>query len=52
MLWMGIPTKLSEVGIEKEKFQAMAKGDVRYGNIGSVKPLAEQGVLNIFNMAF
>ncbi|MBM7870670.1 alcohol dehydrogenase YqhD (iron-dependent ADH family) [Clostridium pascui] len=49
---MGIPTKLSEVGIEKEKFQAMAKGAVRYGNIGSIKPLTEQDVLNIFNMAF
>ncbi|WP_186429362.1 hypothetical protein [Clostridium sp. BSD9I1] len=44
--------KLSEVGIEKEKSQAMEKGTVRYGNIGSIKPLAEQDVLNIFNMEF
>ena len=49
---MGIPTKLSEVGIGRERFKAMAKGAVRYGNIGSIKPLAEQDVLNIFNMAF
>lgn len=49
---MGIPTKLSEIGIEKEKFEAMAEGAVRYGKIGSIKPLDKQDVLNILNMAF
>lgn len=49
---IGLPTKLSEVGIEREKFEAMAKGAVRYGKIGSIRPLDEQDVLNILNMAF
>ncbi len=45
---LGIPTKLSEIGIGEEKLEEMAKQSVRKGNIGSLKPIDYNGVLNIF----
>jgi len=45
---LGIPTKLSEIGIGEDKLEEMAKQAVRNGNIGSLKPIDYNGVLNIF----
>ena len=45
---LGIPTKLSEVGINEDKLEEMAKKSVRYGMIGSLKPIDNNGVLSIF----
>lgn len=48
---LGIPSKLSEVGIEAEKLEAMAKQATRRGNLGNFKPLTEADVLNIYQKA-
>jgi|SRR6056297_1483786 len=48
---LGIPSKLSEVGIEAEKLEAMAKQATRRGNLGNFKPLTEKDVLNIYQKA-
>jgi alcohol dehydrogenase YqhD (iron-dependent ADH family) len=48
---LGIPTKLSEVGIGEDKLEEMAKKSVRYGKIGSLKPIDHNDVLNIFKAA-
>lgn len=45
---MGIPSKLSEVGIGEDKLERMAKGAARYGSIGGIKKLDEKDILNIF----
>ena len=45
---LGIPTKLSEVGIGEDKLEEMAKKSVRHGKIGSLKPIDHEDVLNIF----
>ncbi|AJA46537.1 NADH-dependent butanol dehydrogenase A [Clostridium pasteurianum DSM 525 = ATCC 6013] len=46
-----IPSKLSEVGIKEDKLEEMARQSVRKGNIGSLKPIGYEGVLNIFKEA-
>ncbi|MBU3180319.1 iron-containing alcohol dehydrogenase [Clostridium psychrophilum] len=48
---LGIPTKLSEVGIGEDKLEEMAKKSVRFGKIGSLKPIDSNDVLNIFKAA-
>ena len=48
---LGIPTKLSEVGIDESNLEEMAKKSVRYGKIGSLKPIDHNDVLNIFKSA-
>lgn len=47
-----IPSKLSEVGIKEDKLEEMAKQSVRKGNLGSLKPIGYEDVLNIFKAAF
>lgn len=49
---LGIPSRLSEVGIEEDKLEIMAKQATRFGNVGNFKPLNTQDVLNIFRAAF
>lgn len=48
---LGIPTKLSEVGIDASKLEEMAKKSVRNGKIGSLKPIDHNDVLSIFKAA-
>jgi alcohol dehydrogenase YqhD (iron-dependent ADH family) len=48
---LGIPSRLSEVGIDESKLQEMAKKSVRYGKIGSLKPIDADDVFNIFKTA-
>ncbi len=48
---LGIPTKLSELGIGEDKLEEMAKKSVRHGKIGSLKPIDYKDVLNIFKAA-
>jgi alcohol dehydrogenase YqhD (iron-dependent ADH family) len=48
---LGIPTKLSEVGIDESKLDEMAKKSVRSGKIGSLKPIDHNDVLSIFKAA-
>jgi alcohol dehydrogenase YqhD (iron-dependent ADH family) len=48
---LGIPSRLSEVGIDESKLEEMAKKAVRYGQIGSLKPIDSTGVLEIFKAA-
>lgn len=45
---LGIPSKLSEVGIGEDKLEKMAKGAVRYGKIGGIRKLDKNDVLNIY----
>ncbi|MFT8314674.1 MAG: iron-containing alcohol dehydrogenase [Clostridium sp.] len=48
---LGIPSRLSEVGIGEDKLEEMAKQAVRKGKIGSLKPIDDKDVLNIFKAA-
>jgi len=48
---LGIPSNLSEVGIEAEKLKEMAKQATRRGKLGNFKPLTKQDVLNIYKKA-
>ncbi|MDT8718369.1 iron-containing alcohol dehydrogenase [Clostridium sp. 19966] len=48
---LGIPSTLREIGIGEEKLSQMAKGAVRYGNIGGIKELNEEDVLKILKSA-
>lgn len=49
---LGIPSRLSDVGIGEDKLEEMAKQSVRKkGKIGSLKPIDYQDVLNIFKVA-
>lgn len=45
---LGLPSKLSEIGIGQENFEKMAKGALRRGRIGGIKKLDEKDVLNIY----
>lgn len=45
---LGIPSKLSEIGIGKENFEKMAEGAVRKGKIGAIKKLDKDDVINIY----
>jgi alcohol dehydrogenase YqhD (iron-dependent ADH family) len=49
---LGIPSKLSEVGIEEVKLEKMAEQATRFGKVGNFKPLDKQDVLSIFKSAF
>ncbi|MDF2674895.1 MAG: Fe-dependent oxidoreductase, alcohol dehydrogenase [Clostridiales bacterium] len=49
---LGIPSKLSEVGIEEVKLEKMAEQATRFGKVGNFKPLDKQDVLSIFKAAF
>ncbi|WP_234117244.1 iron-containing alcohol dehydrogenase [Clostridium hydrogenum] len=42
-----IPSRLSEVGIDEEKLELMAKKATRHGKIGSIRTLDTEDVLNI-----
>ena len=48
---LGMPTKLSEVGIGEDKLEEMAKKSVRFGKIGSLKPIDHNDVFNILKAA-
>lgn len=48
---LGIPAKLSEVGIEAEKLEKMAEQATRRGELGNFKPLSKEDVLNIYQKA-
>ena len=48
---LGMPSRLSQLGIGEDKLQEMAKKSVRYQKIGSLKPIDESDVLNIFKAA-
>ena len=49
---LGLPSKLSEVGIKEDKLELMANQAARFGDVGSFKPLSANDVLNIFKAAF
>lgn len=49
---LGLPSKLSEVGIKEDKLELMANQAARFGDVGSFKPLNANDVLNIFKAAF
>jgi len=44
---LGIPTSLSQIGIDPSIFPHVAKQAVRFGSLGSLKSIEEQDVLNI-----
>ncbi|SHI64031.1 hypothetical protein SAMN02745163_00542 [Clostridium cavendishii DSM 21758] len=44
---LNIPMSLKELNITDENFEKMAEGAVRYGNIGQIKSLNKQDVINI-----
>lgn len=48
---LGIPSSLSQIGIDPSIFPHVAKQAVRFGPLGSLKLLEEQDVLNILEMA-
>jgi alcohol dehydrogenase YqhD (iron-dependent ADH family) len=48
---LGIPTTLTEVGIDSEKFEIMAINAVKYGPLGTMKSLEKEDVLTIYRMA-
>ena len=48
---LGIPSRLSEVGIGEDKLEEMAKQSVRKGKRGSLKPIDYEDVLNVFKAA-
>lgn len=48
---LGIPSSLSQVGINEEKLEEMAKQSTRRGNLGNFRVLESQDVLNIFRAA-
>jgi alcohol dehydrogenase YqhD (iron-dependent ADH family) len=49
---IGMPSKLSETGVEEESLQKMAEGAVRFGEIGTFKKLKSKDVLAILKMAY
>lgn len=48
---LGIPSTLREVGINDEKIELMAKQAVRRGQLGNLRTLNAQDVLNIYKAA-
>ena len=48
---LGIPNTLSAVGIDETHFEAMATGSVRNGEIGGIKRLNKEDVLNLLKRA-
>lgn len=48
---LGMPSKLQEVGIKEDNFEAMAKHATVNGKIGDFKPLEAQDVQNIYKAA-
>jgi len=49
---IGMPSKLSETGVEEESLSKMAEGAVRFGEIGTFKKLKSKDVLAILKMAY
>lgn len=49
---MGIPSSLSEVGIEEDKLELMANQAARFGDVGNFKPLNAKDILNIYKSAY
>lgn len=49
---IGMPSKLSETGVEEESLQKMAEGAVRFGEIGTFKKLKSKDILAILKMAY
>ncbi len=49
---LGIPGRLSEVGVTKEMLPVAAKQAARFGTMGSLRPVNEQDVLRILELAF
>ncbi|MBL4930725.1 iron-containing alcohol dehydrogenase [Clostridium paridis] len=48
---LGIPSRLSQVGINSEKLEVMANQATRRGVLGNLRPLSSQDVLNIYKLA-
>ncbi|MDD7795461.1 iron-containing alcohol dehydrogenase [Clostridium sp. 'White wine YQ'] len=48
---LGIPSRLSQVGIDSEKLEIMANQATRRGDLGNLRPLNSQDVLNIYKLA-
>lgn len=48
---IGVPTKLSKIGIGEEKLEEMAEKATIFGSIGTVKKLEKKDVLNILKMS-
>lgn len=49
---LGLPTKLREVGVEKDKLELLADKVTNGGSVGGFKPLYKDDVLEIFNFSF
>lgn len=49
---LGIPSRLSEVGIEEDKLELMANQAARFGDVGNFKPLNAKDILNIYKSAY
>ena len=49
---LGLPSTLSELGIEESKLEEMAKQAARFGDVGNFKPLNAKDIFNIFESAF
>ena len=49
---IGLPTRLIECNVEKEKFSDMADNVVSMGDLDGITKLNKEDVINIYNMAF
>ncbi len=48
---IGMPVRLSEVGIGEDRFEQMAEKACMFGSIGGFKKLSEQNIVEIFRIA-
>ncbi|HNZ53302.1 MAG TPA: iron-containing alcohol dehydrogenase [bacterium] len=48
---IGIPSKLSELGIDDSKFEEMAGSALKYSKIGRFKSLSKEDIIDIYNAA-
>ncbi|MCG8570575.1 MAG: iron-containing alcohol dehydrogenase [Spirochaetes bacterium] len=47
---INMPINLNELGVPDNRYQLMADGAVRYGNIGHFKPLTSKDIVKIFQL--
>jgi butanol dehydrogenase len=48
---IGIPSKLSELGIDSSRFEEMAVSALKYSKIGRFKSLSKEDIIDIYNAA-
>ncbi len=46
---IGIPSKLSDIGIDSSKFDEMAQNALKYSKVGRFKELSKEDIISIYN---